>query len=331
MESKRYLVTGGLGFLGAPLCRALVNQGHEVRILDDASRGRTDRIADIEDQVDLVQGDIRDPGSVREAVEGVDAVCHLAFVNGTRHFYERPAHVLEVGVKGCVNVLDACVAEDVPELYVASSSEVYQEPPEVPTDESVRMVVPDPLNPRYSYGGGKIITELMALNYGRERLDHVVVFRPHNVYGPDMGWDHVIPEFVRRMVRRRKEVDERPLPFPIKGTGEETRAFVYIDDFTRGLTRVIEDGDHMEIYNVGTEEEVPIRDLAVVVADELDLEVDIEPGPAHEGSTPRRCPDISKVRALGYEPTHKLRDGLAPTVEWYEDHPDPRDAEGGTP
>ena len=88
---------------------------------------------------------------------------------------------------------------DVRTLVLASSSEVYQTPPKVPTDESVPMVVPDPHNPRLSYGAGKIISEVMAINYGRKFFDRVLIFRPHNVYGPDMGFEHVIPQFALRM------------------------------------------------------------------------------------------------------------------------------------
>ena len=96
-----------------------------------------------------------------------------------------------------ISVLDACRHHGIRELVLASSSEVYQTPPGIPTPENVPLSVPDPLNPRYSYGGGKIICELMAINYGRQGFDRVLIFRPHNVYGPDMGWEHVLPQFAR--------------------------------------------------------------------------------------------------------------------------------------
>ena len=99
--------------------------------------------------------------------------------------------------------------EGVRSLVLASSSEVYQTPPHVPTDESAPLVVPDPTNPRYSYGGGKIISELMAINYGRKFFDRVLIFRPHNVYGPDMGCEHVIPQFALRLKARRRQASDR--------------------------------------------------------------------------------------------------------------------------
>src|SRR3954447_8022651 len=162
--AKKYLVTGGAGFLGAALVRRLVSLGHAVRVLDDGSRGAPRRLAD---RPDYVQGDIRDAETVAAATRGVDAVLHLAAVNGTEFFYSKPELVLNVGVRGMLNVIDACRQNGVGDLVVASSSEVYQTPPAVPTDESAPLVVPDPLNPRYSYGGSKIISELLAINAGR--------------------------------------------------------------------------------------------------------------------------------------------------------------------
>ena len=103
-------------------------------------------------------------------------------------FYTKPELVLDIGIKGIVNVIEASISKGIKDFVLASSSEVYQTPPVVPTSENVPLVVPDPLNPRYSYGGGKIISELMAINYGRKYFDRTVIFRPHNVYGPDMGW-----------------------------------------------------------------------------------------------------------------------------------------------
>ena len=182
-----YLVTGGLGFIGSALVRRLVKVGHKVRVLDNQFRSSCTHLKDIEKKFEFIEGDIRDAEVVHRAMRGVDSVWHLAFINGTENFYSKPDLVLEVGVKGMVNVLDACIKEKVGELMLASSSEVYQTPSVVPTNEQVSLSIPDPLNPRYSYAAGKIISELMAINYGRKYLDRVVIFRPHNVYGPDMG------------------------------------------------------------------------------------------------------------------------------------------------
>ena len=325
---RRYLVTGGLGFLGAPLVRALVRDGHRVRVLDNGSRGNATRLGDVQDQVELVTGDIRDAELVGRALQGIEAVCHLAFVNGTRHFYERPGHVLEVGVKGMINVIEGCGRAGVRQLYLASSSEVYQRPSSIPTDETVSLVVPDPHNPRYSYGGAKIISELLALHWGREWLERIVIFRPHNVYGPDMGWEHVIPQLTARILQvQRQAGGEQELAVPIQGSGTQSRAFIYIDDFIDGLLRVIEHGAHLAIYHIGTTEEVQIREVAQRIAQCLGVRIRVVPGPQAVGGTDRRCPDIRKLQALGFSPKVTWPDGLKRTVAWYASHVHPSELE----
>lgn len=318
---EMYLVTGGSGFIGAALVKSLLARNRRVRVLDNFSRGTIERLEDVRQQVELVEGDIRDLADVRRAVRGVKVVCHLAYVNGTRYFYEKPAHVLDVAVKGMVNILDASIEAGVKEFILASSSEVYQTPPAYPTDESVALSVPDPLNPRYSYGGGKIICELMAINYGRTNFDRVMVFRPHNVFGPNMGWEHVVPQFVSRLTAAKRTHGDEAIPFQIQGNGRESRAFIYIDDFTDGLMRVIESGEHLNIYNIGTTEEIQMGELAHKVASCLDMKIEVVPGPAAAGGTSRRCPNIGKIKALGFEPKIPFDEGLANTVKWYAAHP----------
>jgi Nucleoside-diphosphate-sugar epimerases len=317
----RYLVTGATGFIGSALVRALLKNGNDIRALDNESRGSRHRLRDVESQIVWLDGDVRDASTVARAVQGVDAVCHLAAINGTEFFYSRPELVLEVAVKGMLNVLDACIAHGVGELFVASSSEVYQTPAQVPTDETVALSIPDPLNPRYSYGGGKIISELLTLNYGRKKLQRAVIFRPHNVYGPDMGWEHAIPQVTLRM-RELCIQTKGPIVLPIEGSGEETRAFVFIDDLIAGLLKVIEKGEHLGIYNIGTEEEMSIKQLVEEIARYFGRQVRIAPGELKAGGTLRRCPSIKRVRALGYKPVVSIKQGLAATIPWYLDNAD---------
>lgn len=313
----RLLVTGGTGFIGSALVRQLVKTGYAVRVLDNNSRGMVHRLHDVIDHIETIEADIRDATAVQQAIKGVDAVCHLAFINGTEYFYTKPDSVLDVGVKGIINVLDGCLAEGVGQLILASSSEVYQTPPNVPTDESVPLSIPDPLNPRYSYGGGKIISELMAINYGRKSFDRVLIFRPHNVYGPDMGWEHVIPQFVVRMKELCQQHPEPSVRFPIHGSGKETRAFAYIDDCIAGILCVIERGEGTNIYNIGTSDERTVEQVAKLVGGYFDKDVIIEPGEPDKGATLRRCPDITKLRRLGYLPAVPFEEGLQKTVDWY--------------
>jgi nucleoside-diphosphate-sugar epimerase len=316
---KTYLVTGGTGFIGSALVRRLVEAGHRVRVLDDNSRGAALKLGDAASAVELFTGDIRDPQAVKAAIRGASCVCHLAYVNGTEFFYSKPELVLEVAVKGMTNVLDACMEYGVRELVLASSSEVYQSPPVIPTPENVALSVPDVLNPRYSYGGGKVISELMLINYGRRFFDRAVIFRPHNVYGPDMGREHVIPQFAMRMadlVAGSSRVSE-VIDFPIQGTGLETRAFVYISDLVDGVLRILDRGEHLGIYHIGIDVETTIAELAHAVARCFAREIRVIPGELQLGGPLRRCPDITRMRALGYQPRIPLAEGLAATVDWY--------------
>jgi len=313
----RVLVTGGTGFIGAALTAELVNSGFRVRVLDNNSRGAPRRLAAVERDIEFVPGDIRDSTTVNAAVRGMDEVYHLAFVNGTEFFYSAPELVLDVGVKGIINVIDACRNQDVRTLVLASSSEVYQTPPSVPTDETAPLVVPDPHNPRFSYGAGKIISEVMAINYGRKHFDRVLIFRPHNVYGPDMGFEHVIPQFILRMKKAAGQHSGDTIHFPIQGSGTETRSFCHISDLIRGVMAVRARGEHLGIYHIGTTEEVTIAQLAHQIAAALSLKLELVPGSAPFGGTLRRCPNIAKAVNIGYRPLMSLDEGLPPTIRWY--------------
>lgn len=316
--AKKILVTGGSGFIGASLVRRLLNTGHSIRVFDNNSRGSFRRINDLVGDIDFQIGDIRDPSMVSKAVKGVDAVYHLAFVNGTEFFYTKPELVLDVGVKGMTNILDACIENNVPELLLASSSEVYQTAAVIPTPEDVPLSIPDPLNPRYSYAAGKIISEIMAVNFGRKFFERMLIFRPHNVYGPDMGWEHVIPQFLFRMRKLAQNFESSVIEFPIQGTESDTRSFIFIDDFIDGLEIMLNMGEHLNIYHIGTQEEITIGNLARAVGHQYSREIKIVPGQTAKGGTKRRCPDITKLKNLGFLPQISIKQGLDKTAKWYD-------------
>jgi nucleoside-diphosphate-sugar epimerase len=320
VSGAKILVTGGSGFIGSGLVKALLRAGCSVRVLDDNSRGSPRRLADVAKDIDFIAGDIRDAAAVEAAARGMDEVHHLAFVNGTEFFYNAPDLVLDVGVRGMLNVIDACRKQNVGTLVLASSSEVYQTPPHIPTAEDAPLVVPDVQNPRYSYGAGKLISEVMAINFGRKYFERVLIFRPHNVYGPDMGWEHVIPQLALRLQAAGKRQPSGKLRFEIQGTGEETRSFCFIDDLVAGVMAMRAKGEHLGIYHVGTAEEVAIADLARRIAACAGRDIELVPGTAQPGGTMRRCPDISKLAGLGYKPRVPLDEGLAPTLDWYWQH-----------
>lgn len=320
----RYLVTGGAGFIGAALTRRLLDDGHEVSVLDDFSRGRADRLTG----GDIHHGDIRNFGELENAALGCDAIVHLAYKQGTQTFYEEPRQVLDVAVRGMLNVLDLCERWGIGELLLVSSSEAYQVASVVPTPETIALTIPDPLNPRYSYGGGKIACELMALAWQRTGvLDRLQIVRPHNIIGPDMGWEHVIPEFCKRMNTMTTEAylgdfPHQPLPFPIQGSGLETRSFCYIDDCVDQIRAVQRAGNPngAEIYHIGVEDERTIADVAYAVADCYGREIKIIPGKLPQGSPPRRLPDTTKVRSLGAFTPVPFKTAVERTVAWYRAH-----------
>jgi nucleoside-diphosphate-sugar epimerase len=315
--SAKVLVTGGAGFIGSSLTKALLRAGCSVRVLDDNSRGKPRRLADVAKDIEFIAGDIRDAAAVEAACRGIDEVHHLAFVNGTEFFYKQPDLVLDVGVRGMLNVIDALRKHGIGKLILASSSEVYQTPPGIPTDETAPLTVPDVTNPRYSYGAGKLISEVMAVNFGRKYFERVLIFRPHNVYGPDMGAEHVVPQLALRFHALAKKQPAGKLRFAIQGSGQQTRSFCHIDDLVAGVMVMHEKGEHLGIYHIGTTEEIAIAELARRIAAHARREIELVPGPPQLGGTMRRCPDISKLARLGYKPRVPLERGLPPTLDWY--------------
>ncbi|MDJ0630802.1 MAG: SDR family NAD(P)-dependent oxidoreductase [Rhodobacter sp.] len=318
--SRRAVVTGGAGFIGAYLVKRLVRDGWSVGVVDTMVRGSQSRLSDVEDEIELFTADVRDEAAMTAAVKGADVVFHLAAINGTENFYTRPELVLDVGIRGAIAAVNGCRTAGVPDLVVASTAEVYQTPSVVPTPEDIPLMLPNSINPRYSYGGSKIASELIAMNYGKDHFRQLQIFRPHNVYGPDMGWKHVLPQFLLRAAAALEASGGAAAAFPIQGDGSETRAFCYADDIVDGIMTMYENGGHREIYHIGNDEEISIRRLVEVVGETLGGDLDIQPGPATEGGTPRRCPDISKMRAIGYEPKVKLADGVKRTADWYMEH-----------
>ena len=318
--SRRVLVTGGSGFIGAAVVRKLVERGNNVSVLDDYSRGNRRRLRGIIDDLNFIDADIRDQDCVVKACSGMDAVVHLAFINGTEFFYSKPDVVLDVAVRGMLNILEGCRLGNVPDFLLASSSEVYQTPSTIPTSESVPMTIPDVLNPRYSYGGGKIICELMALNYNREIFRRLVIFRPHNVYGADMGWEHVMPELSMQAIRQAGLTSSGPINICVQGDGSQTRAFVYIDDAAEAVCRLLDAGEHRTIYNIGTNEEVPISKVIGLIGKSIGRIVEIDSGPMPIGGTMRRCPNIDRLNNLGHFSQVSLEDGVRRLVEWYSDN-----------
>ena len=302
---KNILVTGGSGFIGSAIVSYLVKSGYKVIVYDNNSRGKTERLAKVRKYLKFIKGDIRDKKKLLSITGKVDTVIHLAYVNGTKFFYKKPFEILDIAVNGLINILEFCKKKKVKNFFLASSSEVYQNPLKIPTDEKEMLKIPNIYNPRYSYGGGKIISELYGLYFAKKFFKKFIIFRPHNVYGKDMGEDHVIPQFIKRFKKLGKRKQ-----FLIFGTGKEIRSFIYIDDFISGFSKIFKKGKNQEIYNIGTNEKIRISNLALLIANIFKKKIILRKTQILEGSPNVRCPNIKKIKKLGFKQNIRLKDGI---------------------
>ena len=301
---KKILVTGGCGFIGHHLVKHLLNSNYEVVVLDNQERGNIGRLEEVINDIEYYSGDIRNSHDVHESMgRGVDGIIHLAFINGTKNFYSMPSKIIDIGIRGLLNVYDAARYYGIKDLFIASSGEVYQKPPIIPTPEDIPLIIPDVKNPRYSYGGTKILYELMGQHYRRDEFDRVVLFRPHNVYGKDMGTDHVIPELIKKIKSSTKDIT-------LLGDGTQTRAFCHVDDFCEGILTLLQKGKDGEIYHVGNDEEITIEVLCRKILEQMNIDREIKYSEAPQGETNRRCPDISKLKNLGYSAKIGIDQGI---------------------
>ena len=299
---KRILITGGTGFIGSAISNFFSKKGYKITILDNNSRGKLKRIKDNNKNINFILGDITKFEDVFKASKKQDYIFHLAAINGTKFFYQKPDKVLDVSCKGIINVIEVAKKLKIKNVFLASSSEVYHYPNKIPTDEQEPIKIPDVFNPRYSYAGGKILTELVGINNAKF-FNKMIIFRPHNVYGSDMGDEHVVPELIEKVKSAKKILK-------IKGSGLETRSFIYIDDFVKAFYLIFKKGKHLNIYNIGTEEQIKIIDLANLIIKIFKKKIIIKKEQIAKGGTKHRMPDIKKIRKLGFKQTISIIQGL---------------------
>jgi nucleoside-diphosphate-sugar epimerase len=313
---KKYLITGGTGFIGSNIVNRLLLRGHKIIVFDNNQRGKKNRLIKNKN-LSFVFGDIRNFNDILKASKKVDGIIHCAYVNGTETFYKKPELILEIAILGIINILNVVKKVKIKEFYLLSSSEVYQLPKKIPTPEDVPLIIPDVLNPRFSYGGGKIISEMISIHSIKKYVDKVIIVRPHNVYGPDMGTKHVIPQIIKKIKYSSKNFKKNKIKFEIQGTGNETRAFTYIDDFVDGLILLIENKLKHGIYHIGDNREIKIISVINKILDILNISAVIKKRKLLKGSVLRRCPNINKIKRLGFKPKTNLNTGLTFCVNWY--------------
>ncbi len=305
LNKKSILVTGGSGFIGAAIVKYLVKEGHNVTVFDNNSRGKLSRLKNISNKIEFIKGDIRNYKSLLKIRKKIDTVIHLAYINGTKFFYQKPYEILDIAASGLINILNFTNRQKVKQIFLASSSEVYQNPLRIPTREDEMLKIPDIHNPRYSYGGGKIFSELYGINFAKRFKKKLIIFRPHNVYGKNMGNEHVIPEFIRKF----KKLKNKKI-FKILGNGNEIRSFIHIDDFVSGFDKIFKKGRNQNIYNIGTSEQIKIKDLVNLMSKILNKKVIIQKTKLLKGSPTKRCPDIYKIKKLGFKQKISLKEGI---------------------
>lgn len=317
----KVLVTGGAGFIGSHLCERLLGEGHEVSVLDDLSTGSLRNLDAIQDhpKFRLEVGSVRNEPEVSRLVEWSDHVYHLAAAVGVRLIIDRPVETIETNVLGTEVVLKAANRFK-KRVLLTSTSEVYGNHTDQPLREEALRTYGPTVVARWAYAGSKAVDEFLALAYFREKKLPVVIVRLFNTVGPRQTGQYgmVIPRFVQAALVGR--------PIQVYGDGLQTRSFGYVGDVIGGMTALMNHpGTSGEIFNLGNDREISIRDLAALVKEKTRSASPIVFVPYREAygegfeDMPRRTPDLSKARrTVGYEPKTQLGEILDRVIRSFE-------------
>ncbi len=312
IDNDRVVITGGAGFLGSHMCRALLRQGHDILAVDNLCTGTRDNIADLLDQprFSLVEQDASDPFTF-EHIGRVDAVAHLACPASPKMYTRLPVETLRVGSLGTLHVLELARKYGA-RVLIVSSSEIYGDPLVHPQPEDYRGNV-DPIGPHCAYNEAKRFAEAAAATYHREKGLDVGIVRPFNIYGPNM-WPEdgrVVASFCAAALRGKI--------LNLHNGGTQTRSLLYIDDAVDGLLRMLS-SDEFGPINLGSDDEITIRELAELIV-RLAGSGDLNVAPGRDQDVTVRRADTSRARAvLGWEASTPLRQGLDSTLEWMRRH-----------
>lgn len=325
------LVTGSAGFIGYFLANTLAEQrDNEIVCVDNFLRGADDdayRSLVSLPNVTAFTLDLNDPFQVRQLPDDVDTIFHLAALNGTQNFYERPFEVLKCCTLPTINLLEKYGPLGRLQRWVyAGSSEAYADTVSsfdwpVPTDESVPLTIRNVFNPRWSYGASKLHGEVATIAGCNRFSIPFTIIRYHNAYGPRMGDKHVIPDFLTRASQG---------VYTLYGW-EETRSFIYIGDAVRATIELANaHAAANEIVNVGSPREIRILELAEMLLRICKIDAKVVCQPAPEGSVKRRVPDIAKlVRLTAFRERWTLEGGLELAAHYYINRRDRAVATGG--
>lgn len=305
--SRRVLVTGGAGFIGSNLVRALLEQGDDVRVLDNFSTGNRANLEGLD--VDVVEGELRSYERVHNAVRGVEVVFHLGALGSVPRSVQDPLTSSAVNIEGTLNVLLAARDESVRRVVFASSSSVYGSQRDLPVREDL---APDPISP---YGVAKLAAERYCISFSRvyESFESVVV-RYFNVFGPRQSpfsqYAAVIPLFISAIAADK--------PVRIDGDGEQRRDFTYVENVVDGTLRAADTREATgRIFNVAASSPVSINTLATTIARILGKELVTSAAPPRAGDIRDSWADIAAASSgLGYRPSVSLDEGLRRTIDF---------------
>jgi UDP-glucose 4-epimerase len=303
----KVLVTGGAGFIGSSIVRALLARGDDVRVLDNFSTGNRTNLAGLEREVDLVEGDLRSYERVHAAVRGVEVVFHEGALPSVPRSVQDPLTTTAVNIEGTLNVLLAARDEGVRRIVNASSSSVYGNAGALPKVESQ---APDPISP---YAVAKLAAERFCTSFSRVYAMEIVSLRYFNVFGPRQDpasqYAAVVPRFIRAIAAGEAVT--------IYGDGEQSRDFTYVDNVVGANLLAADAADaHGEILNVATGGSITVNALADAIGTLLDRPVEKIYEPAREADVRASWADLGEARrVLGYEPQIPFEEGLRRTAD----------------
>lgn len=310
--SELYLVTGGAGFIGSHIVERLVKEGHRVRVIDNLSTGRSENIELFLPKIEFVEGDIRDLGRVREAMDGVDYVLHQAAVPSVPRSVKDPLVSNSANIEGTLNVLIAARDADVERIVYASSSSVYGDTPVLPKHEGMKQ------EPRSPYAvsklGGELYCQAFHDVYGLE----TVALRYFNVFGPrqdpESHYAAVIPKFITALLCGG--------PATIFGDGEQSRDFTYVGNVVEAnLLAARAPNVAREVFNIACGERITVNELARLLAELIAVDVKPEHTSSRPGDVRHSLADISRAKdLLDYKVKIDIQDGLKEAVKWYKEH-----------
>lgn len=315
---KKVLITGGAGFIGSHLAEALLQEGHEVRVIDDLSTGRIDNILHLEDHPNFSYTieSILDSDVLNMVAHGVDQIYHLAAAVGVRLIVEEPLRTLQTNIEGTERVLKVANANRA-KILITSTSEIYGKSLSAPFSEDDDRILGSTTKTRWSYSTSKAVDEILALAYYRSRRLPVVVVRLFNTCGPRQTGQYgmVIPRFVQQALANE--------PITIFGDGKQTRCFCFVGDTVRALRLLMERKEaEGQIFNVGSDREISIEDLARLILKMAGSKSELKYIPYNvayeEGFEDmlRRVPNISKIRDLtGFVPQVELEQILQEVID----------------